>query len=57
MASRQTAIRAKCFRMGYSSRRNKQYYDRDLYREHLEKSQEQFNRILKGAQKQPVEAV
>lgn len=44
------------YRMGYPCRRNEQYYDHDLYWEHLEKSQEEFNRVLKGAQKQSVEA-
>ena len=38
------------FRMGYASRRTKLYYDKDLYREHEEVSQEEFNRMLKQLQ-------
>ena len=38
------------FRMGYGSKRNELYYDRNLYREHEDLSQEEFNRILKKLQ-------
>ena len=34
------------FRMGYGSKRNELYYDRNLYREHEDLSQADFNRIL-----------
>ena len=37
------------FRMGYRSKRNEEYYDRDLYREHMDVPQEEFNRVLKVA--------
>ena len=38
------------FRMGYGSARNELYYDRELYQEHEDLSQEEFNRMLKELQ-------
>ena len=38
------------FRMGYTSSRNKLYYDRDFYFEYRDMPQEQFNRLVKRAQ-------
>ncbi len=35
------------FRMGYKSGRNRIYYDRELYLDHLDEAQESFNRFLK----------
>ena len=36
--------------MGYGSERNRVYYDRDLYGEHVDETQEAFTRMLKEAQ-------
>ncbi len=41
--------------MGYGSERNRVYYDRNLYREHMDVAQEVFNRKLKKAQKLALE--
>ena len=38
------------FRMGYGSARNELYYDRELYQQHEDLSQEGFNRMLKELQ-------
>ena len=38
------------FRMGYGSTRNELYYNRELYQEHEDLSQEEFNRLLKELQ-------
>ena len=43
------------FRMGYRSKRNEHYYNRDLYLEHMDEPQEEFNRILKEIQKSALE--
>ena len=37
--------------MGYGSERNRVYYDRDLYGEHVDETQEAFNRRLKEVEK------
>ena len=39
------------FRMGYGSERNRVCYDHDLYGEHVDETQEAFNRRLKEVQK------
>ncbi len=41
--------------MGYRSERNRVYYDRDLYAEHVDDTQEAFNRTLKEVQKLALE--
>jgi len=41
--------------MGYRSKRNEHYYNRDLYLEHMDEPQEEFNRILKEIQKSALE--
>jgi len=45
------------FRMGYRTRRNELYYDRELYLKYWDVAQEEFNRVLKKLQKQAEETV
>lgn len=45
------------FRMGYRTRRNELYYNREFFRRHKDVPQEEFNRILKKLQKQAEETV
>jgi len=43
--------------MGYRTRRNELYYDRELYLKYWDVAQEEFNRVLKKLQKQAEETV
>ena len=40
------------FRMGYKTKRNELCYNREFYDRHKDVPQEEFNRILKRAQKE-----
>lgn len=43
------------YRMGYQSKRNEHYYNRDIFLEHMDEPQETFNRILKEAREHALE--